>query len=73
MPAKRASVERRLEDALDALIEALTETGAPWMIIGGIAVIARGVRRFLPTIERLTVALPPPDGTSGHAAARRMR
>lgn len=34
--------------------------------------VALAITRHLPTIERLTVALPPPDGTSGHAAARRL-
>ncbi|MEO7330558.1 MAG: DUF6036 family nucleotidyltransferase [Minicystis sp.] len=40
-----------LEDALAALAGALDEAGAPWMIIGGIAVIARGVRRFTSDID----------------------
>jgi hypothetical protein len=44
-------VERILEDALAALAGALDEAGAPWMIIGGIAVIARGVRRFTTDID----------------------
>lgn len=37
--------EARLRDALTALRTALDAVGAPWMCIGGIAVIARGVRR----------------------------
>jgi hypothetical protein len=48
---KRSRSERLLEDALDALTAALTEGGAAWMIIGGIAVIARGVRRFTTDID----------------------
>lgn len=63
-------VERILEDALAALVLGLDEAGAPWMIIGGIAVIARGVRRFTTdidaavrgdaiTIERLLTVLAP--------------
>lgn len=45
MPAKRKRGDRRIEDALAALRRALDETGAAWMVIGGIATIARGVRR----------------------------
>jgi hypothetical protein len=51
MPGKRAKRERLLEDALDALAHALTESGAPWMVIGGIAIIAHGVRRFTTDID----------------------
>jgi hypothetical protein len=48
---RRRSGERLLEDALAALSRALSEVGAPWMIIGGIAIIARGVRRFTTDID----------------------
>lgn len=51
MPGKRAKGDRLLEDALAALARALDESGAPWMIIGGIAVIAHGVRRFTTDID----------------------
>lgn len=51
MPSKRGGSERLVERALDALSRALTESGAPWMVIGGIAVIARGVRRFTTDID----------------------
>ena len=51
MPSKRGASERLVERALDALSRALTESGAPWMVIGGIAVIARGVRRFTTDID----------------------
>lgn len=51
MPKKRAGGESLLEGALGALALALTSTGAPWMIIGGIAVIAHGVRRFTTDID----------------------
>jgi hypothetical protein len=51
MPGKRAKGERLLEDALAALARALDEAGAPWMVIGGIAVIAHGVRRFTTDID----------------------
>lgn len=51
MPKKRAGGESLLEGALAALALALTSTGAPWMIIGGIAVIAHGVRRFTTDID----------------------
>jgi hypothetical protein len=50
MPSKRRG-ERLIELALDALSRALTESRAPWMVIGGIAVIARGVRRFTTDID----------------------
>jgi hypothetical protein len=51
MPSKRRSGSHLLEDALGALSRALSESGAPWMIIGGIAIIARGVRRFTTDID----------------------
>jgi hypothetical protein len=46
-----ASGEHRIEAALDALSCALGEMAVPWMIIGGIAVIARGVRRMTTDID----------------------
>lgn len=48
---RRGRGERRLEDALDALAVALSSQGLPWMLIGGLAVIARGVRRFTTDID----------------------
>jgi hypothetical protein len=45
------SGERLLEDALAALSRALSDAGAPWTIIDGIAIIARGVRRFTTDID----------------------
>lgn len=48
---KRKRNERLLEEALEALTRALTASRAPWMVIGGIAVIARGVRRFTTDID----------------------
>jgi hypothetical protein len=51
MPGKLERSERLLEDALKALAGALTKSGAPWMVIGGIAIIARGVRRFTTDID----------------------
>ncbi len=51
MPSKPAHSDRRLEQALAGLTIALNATGAPWMIIGGIAVIARGVRRMTTDID----------------------
>jgi len=51
VPKKRAGGESLLEGALAALALALTKSGAPWMIIGGIAVIAHGVRRFTTDID----------------------
>ncbi len=40
-----------MEDALAALGRALDAYGAPWMIIGGIAAIGRGVRRLTTDID----------------------
>ena len=51
MPGKHANPDRLLEEALEALARGLTDCGAPWMVIGGIAVIARGVRRFTTDID----------------------
>jgi hypothetical protein len=48
---KRGRGERGLEGALAALATALGTIGAPWMIIGGPAVIARGVRRMTTDID----------------------
>lgn len=48
---RRGRGERRLEAALEALAGALHETGAPWMVIGGVAVIARGVRRMTTDLD----------------------
>jgi hypothetical protein len=41
----------RLERALRDLTAALKTARAKWMVIGGIAVIARGVRRFTADID----------------------
>lgn len=51
MPSKPKQGERLLEQALAALTAGLAESGAPWMVIGGIAIIARGVRRFTTDID----------------------
>jgi hypothetical protein len=48
---QRRAGERKLEDALAALVRALTASAAPWMIIGGVAVIARGVRRMTTDVD----------------------
>ena len=51
-PAPRQpSGERRIEEALEATTRALSELRAPWMLIGGLAVIARGVRRATTDID----------------------
>jgi hypothetical protein len=47
----RKAGERRLDDALKALASALRTAQSPWMVIGGIAVIARGVRRLTTDID----------------------
>jgi hypothetical protein len=51
MPGKRVRSDRLLEAALEALSGALTQLQVPWAVIGGIAVIARGVRRFTTDID----------------------
>ncbi len=53
MPLER--VDRPLEVALVALRDALDATGALWMVIGGIAVITRGVRRMTTDIDATIV------------------
>jgi Nucleotidyl transferase of unknown function (DUF2204) len=50
VPARRGP-DRSIEDALAALSGALSEVGAPWMVIGGIAVIAHGVQRMTTDID----------------------
>ncbi len=47
----RQKPERKLPAALAALGEALEAAGFPWMCIGGIAVIAQGVRRTTTDID----------------------
>jgi hypothetical protein len=48
---KPAGVENRLEKALAEIVSALRVAGVPWMVIGGIAIIARGVRRMTTDID----------------------
>jgi hypothetical protein len=50
---KRRRADRQLEDALAALRRALDATRVPWMVIGGIATIVRGVRRLTTDIDAL--------------------
>ena len=50
MPSKRTRGDE-LERALADLARALDATGVRWMVIGGIAVIARGVRRMTTDID----------------------
>lgn len=45
------SAERKLQQALSDLVDALASTDARWMVIGGIAAIARGVQRFTGDID----------------------
>lgn len=51
MPSGRVKHDRLLEAALEALARGLTESRVPWAVIGGVAVIARGVRRFTTDID----------------------
>jgi hypothetical protein len=48
---KPAGAENRLEKALSEIASALRASGVPWMVIGGIAIIARGVRRMTTDID----------------------
>jgi hypothetical protein len=47
----RAKREGLLDDALAALASALRGARVPWMVIGGIAVITRGVRRLTTDVD----------------------
>jgi hypothetical protein len=51
VPAARGPEKSLIEDALTALCDALSELNAPWMVIGGIAVIAHGVQRMTTDID----------------------
>jgi hypothetical protein len=51
MPAARGPERSPIEAALAALNAALTEARVPWMVIGGIAVIAHGVQRMTTDID----------------------
>jgi hypothetical protein len=48
---KPRGAEHRLEKALAEIASALRAAGIPWMVIGGIAIIARGVRRMTTDID----------------------
>lgn len=47
----RGGDRSRIETALTALTRALTELDLPWMVIGGIAVIAHGVQRMTSVVD----------------------
>lgn len=51
MRRTRGGDDHKLEAALADLAAALNATAVPWMVIGGIAVIARGVRRLTTDID----------------------
>ena len=55
-PEPTTPPERGFLDALDALRRALEETGAPSMIIGGVAVIALGIPRLTVDIDATVAA-----------------
>ena len=48
---KPVAAENRLAKALAEIASALHATNVPWMVIGGIAIIARGVRRMTTDID----------------------
>ena len=48
--------EQAFLDALEALRQALDEIGAPWMIIGGVGVIALGIPRLTVDIDATVAA-----------------
>jgi len=59
VPRKQRDHEYRdgpLESALRALARALDSTGVPWTVIGGVAVIARGVRRMTTDVDAVIAA-----------------
>jgi hypothetical protein len=66
VPRKPAS--EGLEAAIEALARALDQTGAPWMLIGGIAIIARGVRRMTTDVDAVVRG----DAVSVEAVLRAM-
>jgi len=51
VPAPNAPENSVIEAALAALCNALSELNTPWMVIGGIAVIAHGVQRMTTDID----------------------
>jgi hypothetical protein len=51
LPAAKGPDRSIIEKALAALCDALSEIDTPWMIIGGIAVIAHGVQRMTTDID----------------------
>lgn len=69
MRSTRGRGERRLEEALEALTDALNDVGAPWMIIGGVAIIAHGVRRMTADIDAVVRG----DRASPEALVRALR
>jgi hypothetical protein len=52
---RRRRDDRRLETALAALVAALNAAGARWAVIGGVAVIARGVRRMTTDLDAVVL------------------
>jgi hypothetical protein len=53
----REPAEQRFLSALQALGDSLRENGAPWLVIGGVAVIAAGVPRLTADIDATVLAL----------------
>lgn len=51
MRSKPGRGELRIQRALGAFVSALQGSQIPWMVIGGIAIIARGVRRMTADID----------------------
>lgn len=46
-------------EAIQALRAGLQELGVPWVVIGGVAVIARGVPRFTADVDTTAAAVSP--------------
>jgi hypothetical protein len=69
VPGQRGPDRSRIEDALAALSGALSEVAAPWMVIGGIAVIAHGVQRMTTDIDAVIQG----DAVSVHALIASLR
>ncbi len=53
----REPAEQRFLSALRALGDSLREHGAPWLVIGGVAVIAAGVPSLTADIDATVLAL----------------
>lgn len=68
MRSKPGRGELRIQRALAAFVSALQGSQIPWMVIGGIAIIARGVRRMTADIDAVVQG----DRTDAPSLIRRL-